>query len=376
MAELLAEHGSLRFLKLSAVASGMKELRAVIEQARAALTDTGDLFSKPAKGALLFIDEIHRWNKAQQDALLPHVEDGTVTLVGATTENPAFSVIPPLRSRTWLLQLHALEPPELSHLLARALACPERGLGPEAPEAEEGALNLIAEASSGDARRALGVLERAVGSLSEGAPLTKAHIAQVLGSRDLLHERTGDAHYDVVSALVKSLRGSDPDAALYWMARMLEGGEDPMFVARRLVIFASEDVGNADPRALQIAVNAMQAVHMIGMPEARIILGQAATWLATCPKSNASYTAINKALSTVRQTGPLPVPPHLRNAPTDLAKRLGHGDGYQYPHDHPTGFVAQQYLPDELLGTRFYEPTTHGAEKTIRERLAWWKSQG
>ena len=356
LARVLADAVGFRLVAFSAVLSGVKELREVIEQRPA-------LDPRPL---LLFVDEIHRWNKAQQDALLPHVENGTLVLVGATTENPSFHLIPALRSRCELVVLQSVPTEAVRALLDRALADPERGLPPDLVVEPE-ALNAIARSTDGDARRALSILER----LADRGDVTLD--AFRAAGNSLFHDRDGDAHYDVVSAFIKSLRGSDADAALYWMARMLEGGEDPVFVARRLVIFASEDIGNAEPRALPLAVATMEGCARIGMPEARILLGQACTFLATSPKSNASYTAINAALAEVKQSGALPVPLHLRNAPTGLAKSMGHGAEYRYPHDFPGHVVAQQYLPDALVGTRFYTPTTQGAEKTIGERLAWWK---
>ncbi|MFZ5478142.1 MAG: replication-associated recombination protein A [Myxococcota bacterium] len=345
LARCLAEAGGFRFVQISAVLSGVKELKEVIES-------VPPLDPRPT---LLFVDEIHRWNKAQQDALLPHVESGKITLVGATTENPAFHLIPALRSRTELLILERLAREDVARLLERA-----------GVPMGEGVAGAIAAACDGDARRALGMLER----LADRGPVTLDAL-KALGV-SVFHDRDGDAHYDVVSAFIKSMRGSDPDAAVYWLARMLEGGEDPVFAARRMVIFASEDVGNADPRALQVAVAAMDGAARIGMPEARILLGQCATYLATAPKSNASYKAINGAIAEVRASGALPVPVHLRNAPTGLAKQLGHGADYKYPHDFPDHLVAQEHLPEDLRGRRFYEPTAQGNEKLIRERMEWW----
>jgi putative ATPase len=368
MARLLAEHAALKFLQLSATMDGIKELRQVLSRAR----DTKTL---ERRGSLLFVDEIHRWNKAQQDALLPHVEEGTVILVGATTENPGFQVIPALRSRCWLLTLNALDDPAILTLLRRAITDPVRGLGQHALDISEGALQTISGSASGDGRRALSILERIAATLDDGAKLDASTLDAILGQTDLLHDRGGDAHYDVVSALIKSLRGSDPQAALYWCARMLEGGEDPMFIARRLVVFASEDIGNADPRALQLAVSAMQGIHLVGMPEARIILGQAVTYLATAPKSNRAYKGMDAALEAVRRSGPLPVPRHLRNAPTAIAKAQGHGEDYHYPHDFPNHIVRQTYLPEALADTVFYTPAAHGGEKLIADRMAWWASQ-
>jgi putative ATPase len=379
IARLLARHTGLEFRQLSAVTSGTKELREVIAEARrigAGPQGSGSLFaaSEP-QGVLLFVDEIHRWNKAQQDALLPHVEEGVITLVGATTENPAFQVIPALRSRCWLLQLQALEPEAIEHLLQQALSDTERGLGARSVILPAPMLESISQLSSGDARRALSILERVVLSQPSGSEVDIDTFAELMGRPDLLHDRDGDAHYDVVSAFIKSMRGSDPDASLYWMARMLEGGEDPMFIARRLVIFASEDVGNADPRSLPLAVSAMQAVHLVGMPEAELILSQACTWLACAPKSNASTLAIGRAKQMVRRMGAQPVPPHLRNAPTELAKELGHGAAYRLPHDFPHHIVAQEYLPTSMRDAQFYKPTHQGAEKTISDRLKWWREQ-
>ncbi len=368
LARLLAGIGGLRFAQMSAVMDGIKELRQVLQHAR-------DMATMEKRGTLLFIDEIHRWNKAQQDALLPHVEEGTVVLVGATTENPGFQIIPALRSRSWLLTLAPLEESHLTDLLVRALTDDERGLGERGLSFPDDTLRAIARSSSGDARRALAVLERIAAGMANGEQIDLQAVTDILGRPDLLHDKDGDTHYDIASALIKSLRGSDPDAALYWAARLLEGGEDPMFVARRLVIFASEDIGNADPRALTLAVSTMQGIHLVGMPEARILIGQAVTYLATAPKSNAAYKAMDAALEFARRRGPLPVPKHLRNTAGDAAKAMGHGEGYQYPHDFPDHIVKQDYLPDNIAGTSFYTPTSHGAEKTIADRLDWWKSR-
>lgn len=368
IARLLANQTGLKFLQLSAVMDGIKELRQVLAR-------VNDIRTLEKRGSLLFIDEIHRWNKAQQDALLPHVEEGTVVLVGATTENPGFQIIPALRSRSWLLTLRALEDQDITSLLKRALEDSERGLGSRKLGFPEDALNAISKASSGDGRRALSILDRIAAGMSDGERANAETISQLLGRPDLLHDKDGDTHYDIASALIKSLRGSDPDASLYWTARLLEGGEDPMFVARRLVIFASEDVGNADPRAITLAVSVMQGIHLVGMPEARILLGQAVTYLATAPKSNAAYLAMDSAISCVNKHGPLPVPKPLRNTATSVARAQGHGDGYRYPHDYPHHIVKQDYLPPELQSPVFYTPTDHGGERLIRERMAWWKDQ-
>ena len=316
---------------------------------------------------LLFVDEIHRWNKAQQDALLPHLESGKITLIGATTENPAFHLIPALRSRTEVLVLRRIEESDLVHLLRRALVDP-CGLGISTDDVEDGLFEAIARASDGDARRALGLLER----LADRGPLRLDALAHQ--GVTLHHDRDGDAHYDVVSALIKSMRGSDPDAAIYWLARMLEGGEDPLYVARRLVIFASEDIGNADPRALELAVAALQGVTRIGMPEARLLLGQTVLYLASAPKSNACYLAIQESTSEVHRTGALPVPPHLRSSPPlPPLESNATAKPYKNPHEFPDRITRQKYLPAPLTGVRYYRPTEVGAERIVRERLAWWE---
>jgi putative ATPase len=365
IARLVAEEAGTRFVPLSAVLSGIKDLRLIIDEARVARRPT-----------LLFVDEIHRWNKAQQDALLPHVEDGTVSLIGATTENPSFQVIAALRSRAEVVALHPLEPQAIQQLLERALEDAENGLGGRGVTAEPAVLQRLSELASGDARRALGLLERLVGEVADQGVLDEERARLALQRRDILYDRAGEEHYNLVSALIKSMRGSDPDAAIYWLARMLEGGEDVLFLARRLVIFASEDVGNADPRALSVAVAAADASRFVGLPEARLHLAQATTYLASAPKSKAAYNAIGAATAEIRRSGALPVPMHLRNAPTKLLEEMGCGAGYQDPHQHPQGYVKQQYLPDRLEGRRFYEPVDWGHEKTIAQRLEWWRSQG
>jgi len=365
LARLVAQQVGARFRQLSAVLSGKAELRRVVREAE-------DMGRMEQRATVLFVDEIHRWNKAQQDALLPHVEAGTLTLLGATTENPGFTVIPALRSRCRVVRLEPLGADDLQILLRRAIAEPERGLGDQAPALDDACLRLLAQAADGDARRALGMLEDLARRTAPGEAVDPPRLAQLLEQPILRHDRDGDGHYDVLSAFIKSMRGSDPDAAIYWLARLLQGGEPPEAVARRVIIFASEDVGNADPRALEVAVAAAQGVHMVGTPEARILLAQAVTWCASAPKSNASYKAIDAAIQRVEQTGSLPVPLHLRNAPTALAKQAGHGQGYRCPHDHPHHVVAQRYRPPEVAGDRYYRPAGHGAEKSIAERLAWW----
>jgi putative ATPase len=324
---------------------------------------------------VLFVDEIHRWNKAQQDALLPHVEAGTVALLGATTENAGFSIIPALRSRCRIVRLEPLTAAQAEVLVRRALADPERGLGLDAPALSDEALAALARAAYGDARRALSMLEDLARRVAPGEPVDLERLADLAGRAELGHDRDGDAHYDVLSAFIKSMRGSDPDAAVYWLARLLEGGEPPEAIARRVVILAAEDVGNADPRALELAVAAAEAVRLVGQPEARIPLAQAVLWCACAPKSNAAYRAIDAAIERVRATGSLPVPLHLRNAPTALAREAGHGEGYRYPHDHPDHLVRQVHRPPEVVADVYYRPAPHGAEKTIAERLAWWGQQ-
>ncbi len=369
LARLLAGGAGYRFVPLSAVEAGVKEVRRVVAEAGAA-QDTGER-------TLLFLDEIHRFNKAQQDALLPHVEAGTITLVGATTENPAFQVVSPLLSRLLVARLEPLGDDTLRAVVARALADPERGLAREAVELGPGAEDLLLRAAQGDARRTLNLLEAAarvaVPDEDGRRVVTRQLLADTLQSPTLYHDTQGDWHYDVVSALIKSLRGSDPDAALYWLARMVEAGEDPLFIARRLVIFASEDVGNADPDALRTALAVKDAVQFVGMPEGWIPLAQAAVYLATAPKSNASYMGYKRAVRDVKEFGNLPVPLHLRNAPTRLAREMGCGQGYRYPHDHPDAVVDQTYLPDRLSDRRYFRPGRFGFEKEITRRLDWWK---
>jgi putative ATPase len=349
--------------------AGVKEIRAAVERARRERA--------VQRGTALFLDELHRLNRAQQDALLPHVEAGIVTLIGATTENPSFEVIAPLLSRCRVYTLSRLAEPELVELVERAAADTERGVGGQ-PLADEVAA-AIAHAADGDARRALSLLEAATSLHRSRAPGTASlaldTVREVAGRQLLVHDRDREEHYNIASAFIKSLRASDPDAALYWMARMLEGGEDPLFVARRLVIFASEDVGNADPRGLPLATSTFLAVERIGLPEGRIPLAQCVTFLACAPKSNATMTALGRATDAARAGGSLPVPMHLRNAPTGLMKQLGYGEAYESPHDTPDGFVAACNVPAELGATLFYEPTARGAEEEIGTRLAAWRKR-
>ncbi len=370
LARLLADSFALPFAQLSAVLSGVKELRAIVERAELERRASG-------RPTVVFIDEIHRFNKAQQDALLPHVERGTIVLIGATTENPSFEVIAPLLSRTRVLTLEPLDEDALRALLDRALTDRERGLGALGLTLADDARDALVRHAQGDARVALGALEVAA-EIAARAPdrrITVEHVMEAAQRRALRYDRQGEEHYNVVSAFIKSMRGSDPDAALYYLVRMLEAGEDPLFIARRMVIFAAEDIGNADPRALQVAIAVKDAVHFVGMPEGRIPLAQGVTYLATAVKSNASYVALNRATEDVRATGTLPVPLHLRNAPTGLMRSLGYGEAYRYPHDAPGHFVAEDYLPDELRGHRYYEPGDQGAEREIAERLGAWRAE-
>ncbi len=371
LARIMAAHSSYHFIGLSAVNVGVKEVRAVISEARELMEEGGK--------TLLFLDEIHRFNKAQQDALLPHVEAGVVTLVGATTENPAFQVNSALLSRLLVLRLEPLDDAKIEDLIMRALADGERGLAHLNPSIEPAALSMLLRAALGDARRALNVLESAVNSVApdkDGARVVDLELmGRILQSPTLYHDADGDWHYDVVSALIKSMRGSDPDAALYWLARMVEVGEDPLFIARRMVIFASEDIGNADPEALRVALAVKDSVHFVGMPEGWIPLAQGVTYLATAPKSNASYLAYKGARRDVKEFGNLPIPNHLRNAPTNLAKSMGHGEGYLYPHDDPDGVVYQEYMPEKVGKRSYYHPGTFGFEKVITDRLQWWRKK-
>ena len=374
LAQAIARSSGRRFVELSAVTAGVKDVREVLQEA---LTQR-DLYGQ---STILFLDEIHRFTKAQQDTLLPGVENGWVVLIAATTENPSFSVISPLLSRSLLLTLQPLTDDDLGMLLDRAVS-DARGLGGSVtllPEARDALVRL----ASGDARRALTALEAAA-SLAEPVAgesddtddashdpheITADHVASAVDRALLRYDRQGDEHYDVISAFIKSIRGSDVDASLHYLARMVEAGEDPRFIARRLVISASEDIGLADPQALVIAVAAADAVAFIGMPEGRIPLAEATAYLATTAKSNAAYLAIDKAIADVRAGGFGRVPPHLRDAHYPGAKRLGHGKGYRYPHDSEVGVVAQQYLPDDLVDRRYYEPTSHGQERDVQARL-------
>jgi len=374
LARIIARETQSFFSQFSAVLSGVKDIRSVIEEAKNQLK-----FNK--KRTVLFVDEIHRFNKAQQDAFLGHVESGLITLIGATTENPSFEVIPALISRCRVITLKQLSTEHIETIIRRALTDSEKGLGKTGIEMEENALNHLAKLSDGDVRTALNTLEIAVELfLSERKsddkktvmPLT--FIENALQKKALLYDKSGEEHYNLISALHKSLRGSDPDAVLYWLARMLVAGEDPLYIARRMVRFASEDIGNADPMALQVALNAMEAFRFLGQPEGELALAQAAVYLATAPKSNSIYTAYGNVKDDIEKTGALPVPLHIRNAPTRLMKDLGYGKGYQYAHDYKDAFVPQGYLPDTIKDKIYYTPSERAYEKVIKERLDKWRA--
>jgi len=360
LAEIVATETARRFVEISATASGVKELREVLEAARRRLEDDG-------QKTCLFIDEIHRFNKAQQDVLLPDVESGVIALVGATTHNPFFALTSALVSRSRIFELKALGHPEILEILKRAVADRDHGLGGEQVRLTEAAAEFLVETCDGDARRALGGLEVGVLSARERPLEFTLELARESVQRKAMVYDAGDTHYDCASALIKSVRGSDADAGLYWLARMLEGGEDPLFLARRLVILASEDIGNADPRALLVATAAMQATQFVGLPECQLTLAQAVTYLALAPKSNACTLAIAAARKDVREQEVIPVPRHLQDRHYAGAKRLGHGEGYEYAHDAPAGIAAQDYLGVERT---YYEPTDRGLERELAERLA------
>jgi putative ATPase len=365
LAELIARHTKSNFLRLNAASAGVKEVRSALDEARNALETA-------QKRTVLFIDELHHFNRTQQDVLLPDVEEGIVTLIGATTQNPFFSLVSPLVSRSRVFEFKALERDEVLALLRRALADRERGLADRNMRVADDALEFLAEVSDGDARRALSALEVGILSLSAGQVLDLAAAQESIQKKAIQYDATGDEHYDAASALIKSMRGSDPDAAVYWLARMLEAGEEPRFLARRLVIAAAEDVGNADPMALVLANAAAQVTEFVGMPECRIPLVQAATYIALAPKSNATIKAIDAALDDVRTQRVLPVPVHLRDAHYPGAERLGHGVGYQYAHDHPGGWVAADYLGVEKT---YYEPVERGLEAELKKRLEDFKNR-
>ncbi|MBN1396783.1 MAG: replication-associated recombination protein A [Bacteroidetes bacterium] len=370
LARLVAQYVQAEYHQLNAVAAGVKDVRKVIARAEKNLKFTG-------KRTILFIDEIHRFNKAQQDALLHSVEEGIVTLIGATTENPSFEVISPLLSRCQVYVMDSLNKDALNSILDHALAADPILSKRKIEIADREFLMLL---SGGDARKLLNGLENAIRLTKPAGDgsviITKQNIEEAFQRKFTLYDKEGEQHFDIISAFIKSMRGSDPDAAVYWMARMLDGGEDPKFIARRMIVLASEDIGNADPYALTLAASCFTAIDYIGMPEARIVLAQTAVYLASCPKSNASYRAIEDAWNDVRNLPNLPVPLHIRNAPTKLMDELGYGKEYKYAHDFPGHFTEQQFLPDNLKKKLYYKPTELGREKDIRERLnRWWKNK-
>ena len=382
LARIVARETRCHYVHFSAVLSGVKDIRAVIEIA----TDQQRLYRKKT---ILFVDEIHRFNKSQQDAFLPHVESGLITLIGATTENPSFEVIPALMSRCRVVVLKMLSAEALEAIIQNALNDTERGLGKTGLKIAPDALSCLVRMADGDARCVLNSLEVAV-SLVASEPvapetdssadaiqreITIRDIETAVQRKGLLYDKSGEEHFNLISAFHKSLRGSDPDASLYWLERMIASGEDPIYVARRMVRFASEDIGNADPYALDITLRATEAFRMLGHPEGELALAQAAVYLATAPKSNSVYMAMGKVRKTIKDTGALPVPFHIRNAPTRLMKDLGYGEGYQYAHDFQDAFVAQDYLPEPLQNKRFYLPSNRGFEKTIRQRMEYWRKQ-
>jgi putative ATPase len=370
LARIVTQNTNAAFETFSAVLSGVKDLREVIKRADERRKYDG-------RRTVLFVDEIHRWNKAQQDAFLPHVESGRLVLIGATTQNPSFEVISPLLSRCRVVVLNLLIESEVAAILQLAVDDRDRGLfAKEEPiPVDDNALDYLAKIAEGDARRALNGLELSdsLARAQEAAGISVEVAREAMTSASLSYDRVGDEHYHQISAFIKSLRGSDPDAAVYWMVRMLEAGEDPLFILRRMIIFAAEDIGNADPMAVSVAVAAFQAFSAVGLPEGRIPMAQAVTWLATAPKSNASYKALNDATATDREPGSLPLPLHLRNAPTGLMASLDYGKDYKYPHHRPGHYVPEHYLPDEIRDKIFYEPSEMGTEKGIRERVFEWR---
>jgi putative ATPase len=360
LAQVIARQTRCRFRPLNAVAAGIKELREILQEARQELEVSG-------QKTILFVDELHHFNRSQQDILLPDVEEGRAILLGTTTQNPFFAINGPLLSRSQIFRFEALGREQIRTLLQRALDDKERGLGTIPINLHEDALDFLAEVCDGDARRALTALEVGVlSAASQPVEFTLEVAQESIQQKALLHDATGDEHYDVTSAFIKSMRGSDPDAAVYWLARMLEAGEDPRFIARRVVICASEDIGNADPQALVVAAAALQAVEFVGLPECQLALSQAVTYLACAPKSNAALVAIDRAREDVRSGRTLAVPQHLRDTHYPGARQMEHGEGYQYSHDHPDGWVDQEYLPEQR---RYYEPTDRGHEAVFRQRL-------
>jgi putative ATPase len=372
LARILANETKSKFVSFSAVLSGVKEIRAVIDEAK-------ELLERKKTKLILFVDEIHRFNKAQQDAFLPHVESGLITLIGATTENPSFEVIAPLLSRTRVLILKPFSEEDLLAIVDGALKDKQKGYGNISIQIDPDVLRYITGLADGDARSALNNLE-AIVSMVQNLPEDKRAVSlkfaqEALLKKSLLYDKDGEEHYNLISALHKSLRGSDPDAAMYWLGRMLAAGEDPLYIARRMIRFASEDIGNADPQALVVAMAAQQAFHFIGLPEGELALAQAAVYLATAPKSNSLYVGYGKVKEVINSKGYLPVPLHIRNAPTKLMKELDYGKDYKYAHNYDDAYVPQEYLPEEIKGMIFYQPKDTGFEKTIKERLNYWRQK-
>jgi putative ATPase len=369
LARILANETKAHFVSFSAVLCGVKEIRAVIDDAR-------KLWETSKKKTILFIDEIHRFNKAQQDAFLPHVESGLITLIGATTENPSFEVIAPLLSRARVLLLKPFSEGDLAAIVNNVLNDTEKGLGRLSIKIDPEAVHYIVSIADGDARTALNNLE-AISAIVQNLPvqertITRKLAEEALQKKALLYDKNGEEHYNLISAFHKSLRGSDPDAALYWLGRMLNAGEDPLYITRRMIRFASEDIGNADPQALNLTIAAQQAFHVIGLPEGELALAQAAVYLATAPKSNSLYTGYGRVKEVINKTGYLPVPLHIRNAPTKLMKQLDYGKNYKYAHDYNEAYVPQEYLPEKLQEQKFYHPKDSGYEKTIKARMEFW----
>ena len=372
LAQIIAHTTSSTFRQINATTAGIKDIKEVVQDAK-------DRLGMYGKKTILFIDEIHRFNKTQQDALLPHVEDGTVILIGATTENPYFEVNQALVSRSIIFQLYTLEKEDILLLLERALMDEEKGMGAYHAQADREALEFLADTANGDARTALNAIELAVLTTDRGKDgiihITLPVAEECIQKRSLRYDRDGDNHYDTISAFIKSMRGSDPDAALYYLAKMIYAGEDPKFIARRVVICASEDVGNADPHALMVAISAAQAVDFVGMPEGRIPLAQAVTYVACAPKSNAAYMGVEAALHDVKHMTIKNVPPHLKDGHYSGANDLGNAIGYKYAHNYPKHYVKQQYLPDELVGHTYYEMSDNGVERRMKEFMKWLKEE-
>ncbi len=368
-AKLFASSLDAKFIELSAVMSGVKEIRAAVDDAKQWRLMT-------QKATLLFVDEVHRFNKSQQDAFLPFIEDGTFLFVGATTENPAFELNSALLSRARVYRLQTPSVEDLQDVMGRALADPQRGLGKRNIQISDHHLNILAQAADGDVRRSLNFLEILADFVEDGEAITDEQLENVLGGSIRRYDKGGDVFYDQISAFHKSIRGSSPDGALYWMARMLDGGCDPLYIARRLLAIASEDIGNADPRALQVGLNAWDIFERVGPYEGNRAIAQAAVYMACAPKSNAVYRGFSQALESVRNHPSLEVPNHLRNAPTSLAKEMGHGEDYRYAHNEPNAYAAgESYLPEEIANERYYQPTDRGLEKKIGEKLAWLEQQ-